>query len=354
MPGGDVRRVPAHVDGAQAQRSSPRSSLHISLDYVREIVLDAAYVESASFRKDAGIVLRALPGMITTLLWGDEPAEYPPCVDVLNVRIDNITMSEAIARITAMLDGRKPRQVCFINPHYINETFRVTEYKRVLDEAALVLADGFGTRLAGKILHRPIRQNLCGTDLFPRLCAALADGARSIYLLGAAPGAAALVAAWVRERYPGVVIKGWHHGFFSIEEEEAVIQEIAQSGADILIAAMGVPKQELWLHRHRQRLNVKVAIGFGGLFDCFAGRVPRAPQWVREIGMEWMYRLIQEPRRMWRRYLIGNALFLARVLHQRLFPGVWALSTAERSQGIEKRGHGAAQCAVSADDGLTH
>ncbi len=306
---------------------------HISLDYVREIVLDVAYVESTSFRKDAGIVLRALPGMITTLFWGDEPVEYPPRVEILNVRIDNLTMQGAVAGVVGLLDGRKPRQVCFVNPHYINEAFRVPAYKRVLDEAELVFADGFGTRIAGKILRRPIRQNLCGTDLFPRLCAALDEGARSIYLLGAAPGAAELVADWIRERYPGVVIKGCHHGFFSVAEEMAVVEEIARSGADILIAAMGVPRQELWLHRHLEQLNVKVAIGFGGLFDYFAGRVPRAPQWVREIGMEWVYRLIQEPRRMWRRYLIGNGLFLGRVLHQRLFPREWTVRPVENRIG---------------------
>ena len=297
---------------------------HASLGYVQETELDALYVENPTFSKDVSIILRAMPSIIAALIWGDNPADYTAEFHLLGIRIDNATMPSAIKRIVEMLDSEQPNQVCFVNPHYINEACRVPEYKQVLDQANLVLADGFGTKLAGKILHRPIRQNLCGTDLFPRLCAALNGSGKRIFLLGAAPGAAEGVAEWVLERYPDVLISGTHHGFFTPEEEGGVVRQIAASGADLLVVAMGVPRQELWVHHHAGELGVKAAIGFGGLFDYFAGRVPRAPQWVREIGMEWVYRLIQEPRRMWRRYLIGNALFLARVMHERLFPKAWA------------------------------
>lgn len=296
---------------------------HASLDYVQEIELDALYVEAPSFRKDLSILLRAMPSLVTVLLWGDDPPEYAVRLHILGVRIDNFTMQAAIDGIMALLKKPGPYQVSFVNPHYINEAVRIPDYKQVLDDSEFVLADGFGTKLAGKILHRPIRQNLCGTDLFPRLCASLNGTGKSLFLLGAAPGAAERVAEWVQERYPELDIRGTHHGFFTPEEEEHVIAQIAESGADLLVVAMGVPRQELWIHQHLDRLGVKTAIGFGGLFDYFAGRVPRAPQWVREIGMEWVYRLIQEPRRMWRRYLIGNGLFLARVLHERVFPRAW-------------------------------
>ncbi|NIA16035.1 MAG: WecB/TagA/CpsF family glycosyltransferase [Nitrospiraceae bacterium] len=291
-----------------------------SLDYVREVILDSGYAEACSLRKDLSIVLRALPGLITLLLWGDDPPGYASSIRILSVRIDNITMRSAIDRVVEMLDGPGASQVCFINPQNINESVRVPDYKEVLEDADLVLADGFGTNLAGKILCRPIRQNLCGTDLFPRLCAALSGTGRSIYLLGGAPGVADLAAEWVKRHYPGVIVKGWGHGYFSPEEESDVVRKIAQSGADLLVVAMGVPKQELWIHGNLDELNVNVAMGFGGLFDYLAGRVPRAPKWVREVGMEWVYRLIQEPRRLWRRYLIGNGVFLARVFHERLRP----------------------------------
>lgn len=291
---------------------------YVSMDYIDELVLDAEYVRSLSLRRDASVLFRAVPGLITWLLFGNEPAEYPPTVSILGIRVDNLPMQAAIDRIAQMLASSQASHVCFINPHNINQTFVVPEYKQALERADLILADGFGTKLAGKILHRPLRQNLCGTDLFPRLCKQLADTEKSMYLLGALPGGAERTADWVREHYPNVVVRGCHHGYFSPEEEPNVVRDIAQSGADILVISMGVPTQELWADKHLKDLNVKVAMGFGGLFDYFSGRIPRAPRWVREIGMEWVYRLIQEPRRMWRRYLIGNFVFLARVLRERI------------------------------------
>ncbi len=291
----------------------------VSLDYVSETHLDVQYVENLSFRKDFCTVLRAIPGLLTLVIFGDDPPEYTPHISISNVRIDNLSMESAIDTIISRLDGAGVSQGCFINPHNINQAYRFSEYMKVLEEADLVLADGFGTKLAGKVLDRPIRQNLCGTDLFPRLCKRLAERGKSIYLLGAAPGAAERTAKWVMTHYPGVAVKGWHHGFFTPDEESEVVRRIAESGADILIVGMGVPKQDVWIRRNLQGLNVKMAIGFGGLFDYFSGQVPRAPQWVREIGMEWVYRLIQEPGRMWRRYLIGNCLFMARVCRERFF-----------------------------------
>lgn len=296
------------------------------LDYVREISLDAHYAEMVTFRNDIGILLRALPGLISFLLWGDEPIEYAPEISILDVRIDNVPMQTAIDQIVSMLDGHRAQHGCFINPHNINLTIRMSEYKKVLAEADLVLADGYGTLLAGKILRRPLCQNLCGTDLFPRLCDELSGTGKSIYLLGSEPGAAERVAEWVRHHYPGVIVKGCGHGFFTPEEEPETVRRIAEAEADLLIVAMGVPMQELFIARNLDALNVKVAIGFGALFDYFAGRIPRAPQWLRDIGMEWLYRLVQEPRRMWRRYLIGNGLFLARVCHERLRPSAWTQS----------------------------
>ena len=293
------------------------------LDYVREISLDAHYAENVTLRNDMGILLRATPGLISLLLWGDAPVEYAPEVRILDVRIDNVSMQSAIDRIVSMLDGHRAQQGCFINPHNINQTIRMSDYKKVLAEAELVMADGYGTMLAGKILRRPVRQNLCGTDLFPRLCDELSGMGKSIYLLGSVPGAAEQVADWVRNHYPDVIIKGCDHGFFTTEEEPETVCRIAEADVDLLVVAMGVPMQELFIARNLDALNVQAAIGFGGLFDYFAGRIPRAPQWVRDVGMEWLYRLVQEPRRMWRRYLIGNGLFLARVCHERLRPSAW-------------------------------
>jgi N-acetylglucosaminyldiphosphoundecaprenol N-acetyl-beta-D-mannosaminyltransferase len=173
-------------------------------------------------------------------------------------------------------------------------------------------------KIAGRILGRPIRQNLNGTDLFPRLCGTLAASGRRLYLLGARPGVAEATARWAQQQFPQLQIAGTRSGYFDATEEEAVIAAIRRSGADVLLVAMGVPAQDLWLRRHLKATGARVGIGVGGLFDFYGGRIPRAPLWLREIGGEWVYRLIQEPRRMWRRYLIGNFTFLWRVCRERI------------------------------------
>jgi N-acetylglucosaminyldiphosphoundecaprenol N-acetyl-beta-D-mannosaminyltransferase len=126
------------------------------------------------------------------------------------------------------------------------------------------------------------------------------------------------VTQWIATQYPGVTVSGCHHGYFRPEEEPEVIQNIAESGADILLVAMGVPQQDKWIDGHLHELGVKVAMGVGGLFDFYSGRILRAPLWVREIGMEWFYRFLQEPGRMWKRYFLGNGVFLFHVLRERI------------------------------------
>ncbi|MDH5536877.1 MAG: WecB/TagA/CpsF family glycosyltransferase, partial [Betaproteobacteria bacterium] len=148
--------------------------------------------------------------------------------------------------------------------------------------------------------------------LFPRLCRMAADEGLSLYLLGARPGVAAAVAENARKRVPQLAIAGHRDGYWAEQDEQSVVSAIRASGADILLVAMGAPRQELWIAKNAPRLGVKVALGVGGLFDFYAGRVARAPLWLRELGLEWTYRLLQEPRRMWRRYVIGNPLFLWR------------------------------------------
>lgn len=141
----------------------------------------------------------------------------------------------------------------------------------------------------------------------------LTQTTQSVYLLGGRPGVPEAVAQWMEENHPGIQIAGCHHGYYAAEEEAEVIAEIARSGADILLVAFGAPKQDKWISEHQEALGVPVAIGVGGLFDFYSGRISRAPQWIREMGMEWLYRLLMEPARLWKRYVIGNGLFLMRV-----------------------------------------
>lgn len=329
---GDVGLVgPRPLRPEEAPRRHPgfwtRSSVRpgvISLFWLRqrtniafrtELETDLEYAHHKTVRSDLGIALRAAPAA----LYGSESREVPSVVEILGVSIHNCCLNDAVGEILRRSTvGSAPAQVCFVNADCLNIAFRQPQYFQLLERAFLVLADGIGLKLAGRLLTRGIRQNVNGTDMFPLLCAGLAQAGRRLYLLGGRPGVPEAVAGWIQRHAPGLTICGIHHGYFAAQEEEAVIAEIAASEADVLLVALGAPRQDLWIARNLGRLHVPVAMGVGGLFDFYSRLIPRAPQWLRELGLEWVYRLLQEPRRMWRRYLVGNVLFLCRVGRERL------------------------------------
>jgi N-acetylglucosaminyldiphosphoundecaprenol N-acetyl-beta-D-mannosaminyltransferase len=236
-----------------------------------------------------------------------------PRINLFDIAIDNVTLDQAVETIVECLDGDTATQVSFVNADCVNVAYRNREYKKALQQSDLVFADGVGVRVAGDVLGQPVRDNVNGTDLFPLLAKALENTGKRIYLLGGQPGVAEGVAKWLTSNYPGVEVAGFHHGYFTTDKEAEVIEAIRASGADLVLVAFGAPRQELWIRRNLNKLGAKVVIGVGGLLDFFSGRIPRAPRWVRKLGMEWAYRLSQEPKRLWRRYLIGNVVFLARL-----------------------------------------
>ncbi len=231
------------------------------------------------------------------------------------VAIDNVAMPDALSIITDAVVHGKELAVYFVNADCINISASNPEYLHVLKSAnTLVLADGIGIRIAGKLSGQPIVDNVNGTDLFPLLCQRSIALGQSIYLLGAAPEVAAEVEAKMVALYPGLRIAGTHHGFFPHDNCNHVIRKINASGADILLVAFGAPRQEQWIYDYSDQLTPRVRIGVGGLFDFFSGRMRRAPMWMRKLSVEWVWRLCMEPRRMWRRYLVGNFIFLARII----------------------------------------
>lgn len=199
----------------------------------------------------------------------------------------------------------------FINAHCVNTLYRDSDYQRALKESDLLLPDGSGMRIAAKLSNVAMGDNLNGTDLFPEICASASRSGASIYLLGGAPGVARDAAGAMQERYSGLQVGGTMHGYFKPENEADVIAAINASGADIVFVGFGVPLQEKWIARNRERLNATIVLGVGGLFDYYSGRIARAPALVRKVGCEWSWRLALEPRRLANRYLIGNAIFLA-------------------------------------------
>lgn len=286
-----------------------------NIDFGTEIDVDMEYVDEQGAGADLGIALRSLPAM----LYGASPVAAPDRIEILGVPVRNFTMEEALQFVLDATSGASAQQLCFVNTDCVNKAQHDPGYAQRLRGARAVLADGIGIRLAGMILRQHIRQNVNGTDLFPLLCCRLQGSEMGIFLLGARPGIAEAVAGWARENYPGVRIKGVHHGFFKPEEENDVIREINASGAEILLVAFGAPKQDMWIASHLPQLRVGVAMGVGGLFDFYSGQIARAPQWLRELSLEWTYRLYQEPGRMWKRYLVGNFVFLSRVLMSAIF-----------------------------------
>jgi len=296
-----------------------------------ELETDLWWVRHRSLSGAAGIVLRAaLYAMLPAA-----KATPPRTLTLLGLRLDNPSMREATAAIEAALEAPAPRQIAFVNADCFNRAAHDAEYRDVLGRAATVWPDGLGVRLAGWLHGQPVRENINGTDLFPRLCATLAGTPHSVFLLGGQPGVAARVAGWIATHHPTVHVAGTAHGYFAASEEALVIDQVRRSGATLLLVAFGAPRQDVWIARHLDALGVKVAIGVGGLFDFYSGRIRRAAPWLRELGLEWLWRLLQEPRRLWRRYCVGNVVFMWSVVRSRAAAPPSTARVAPARQGLQ-------------------
>lgn len=233
-------------------------------------------------------------------------------VEAFGLNLTNATESEVLLWLMKQVKEKRKNTINFINAHCINVASQDDSYYRVLRNSQHLLPDGSGIRMALTMRGITLKANLNGTDMFPSICEHAAERGFSLYLMGAEPGIAQKVASNMQRRYPKLCIAGVRNGFFSQEEEPAVVDQINQSGAHILLVAMGVPKQEVWLERNQDRLNTVLNFGVGGLFDFYSEQVSRAPLFLRKLGLEWVWRLLQEPGRMWRRYILGNPLFVFR------------------------------------------
>ena len=224
----------------------------------------------------------------------------------------DIVNAETDAVIDALLTAQTPQRVAFLNAHCANVAAKDDSYRAALESADMLLPDGIGVELAARMTGQTLTENLNGTDFTPRLLARAAQAGLSVYLLGGRPGVAQEAADKLCLKLPGLRVVGTRDGYDQMADEDAAISEINASGADIVIVAMGVPKQDVWLAANADRLNAQITMGVGALLDFLAGRVRRAPQIVRRAKSEWVWRLAMEPRRMANRYLVGNVAFLAR------------------------------------------
>jgi N-acetylglucosaminyldiphosphoundecaprenol N-acetyl-beta-D-mannosaminyltransferase len=282
----------------------------VGLAYEDENYTDREYFYAQTVGGSIGALARAVP---SALIGGTARGSAVSTLRFLGVDIVNTTMEEAIGWIVRRAKNHTNSQLCFVNPDCLNLAYVDPEYRGVLRQADRVLPDGVGIHLACRISGTSLIANVNGTDLFPRLCERAAAEKLAFFLLGSAPGRAEATARNMQVRCEGLKIAGTHPGYFEASEEPALLDEINRSRADILLVGLGAPRQDVWIANNLSRIRPAVKIGVGGLFDFYSERISRAPQWMREIGMEWLWRLIMQPRRMWRRYVVGNPLFLFRV-----------------------------------------
>ncbi len=242
-------------------------------------------------------------------------------IKILGIPVINSTSSVVNKAFTDILSSPFERcyTVYFLNAYGGNLSFEDEAFARALKEADFMLNDGLGVDMAAWMQGRAFKENLNGSDLidegeFLKICAARGF---TVFILGAKQEVLDLAVANYQANYPGLKVVGSHHGYFNHYADEAslpVVELINQSGADVLLVGFGNPRQEHWINAYKDRLRCKMAIGFGGSIDQVAKVVPRAPKFWISIRMEWLYRLFQEPGRLWKRYLIGNAVFLTRAL----------------------------------------
>ena len=234
---------------------------------------------------------------------------------VLDVPIQARSFDEAVDLIDDRYERGEPAAVAFANAHALNVAAENRDFRQALQQT-LVFNDGIGLDIASKILYgAPFRDNLNGTDFVPNYLTRTRHRFR-IFLLGAQPGIAERAAPRLSSLCPQHEIVGCQHGHFDGGEESEIVARIRKSKADVVLVAMGNPKQELFIHGRLAETGCVLGFGVGALFDFLAGNVPRATPWVQRWRLEWVYRLIQEPRRLARRYLVGNPLFLLRILSQ--------------------------------------
>lgn len=231
-------------------------------------------------------------------------------VSILGVPFARLAPTEAIARVRAMMQAKHPQHLVLANAHTLNCSAEDPNYCAVLQRATLVLRDGVGVELAAKLKGHRLEHNFVGTDFVPLLLAALATPRVRVFLYGSRPGVAIEAGAALRRFSPAIEVVGCIDGY---GDQEQALAAIESARPDVLLVARGNPLQEFWIDANLARLRVRVAIGVGALFDFLAGRVTRAPRWLRKMRVEWIYRLWLEPKRLWRRYLVGNAQFLIRV-----------------------------------------
>lgn len=235
-------------------------------------------------------------------------------IDVLNIEFNNITKTEAVSFAMDCIEKRSGGYVVTPNPEIVMEATRNQALMDALSDASLVLPDGIGIIYGARILGTPLREKVPGIDFADDLMALLSKRQGSVYLFGAKPGVAEKAGERLSAKYPGLVVCGCSDGYF--QDDSGIIEEINRKTPDLLFVCLGFPKQEIWMHKHKDHLNVGIMAGLGGSLDVFAGNVERAPVSWQRLGLEWLYRLLKQPSRIGR--MMRLPIFLFCVIKKRV------------------------------------
>ena len=240
-------------------------------------------------------------------------------VDILGIPVDAITMNEAVEKVGSFIEEGGTHAIYTPNAEIMMAAQRDSELRNILINADMLTADGMGVVLASKLLGCSVPEKVSGFDLIVEMFKTYGTKGLKCFFLGAKPGVADEAAKKVESDYPGVVVAGCQHGYFTTEEDDAIVRNINAANADLLLVALGAPQQEKWIYSHMDKLNAKVCAGVGGTIDILAGKIQLAPDIFRRNGFEWLYRLCKEPRRAKR--MLDLPRFILRVLLARVTGG---------------------------------
>lgn len=229
---------------------------------------------------------------------------------ILNTYVNALSMEETVEQVESIIAAGRPVQHVVINALKVNLMRRDEQLREIVNSCPLINADGASILLAAKLLGLSLPERVTGMDLFLQLVELSADKGYRIYLFGAREAVVQRVKQLLEQRYPGLQIVGCRNGYFTEADEPAIVAEMAASRADMMFVAFSSPKKEYWIRKWLDQLNIPFVMGVGGSFDVVAGVTQRAPEWMQRCGLEWFYRFVQEPGRLWKRYLIGNISFL--------------------------------------------
>ena len=230
---------------------------------------------------------------------------------ILNTYVNAVSMDQTVAEVEKIIERGEPTQHVVINASKVNLMNEDPKLREIVNSCPLINADGASIVWAAKKFGIPLKERVTGIDLFQNLVKIAAEKKYKIFLFGAKEEVVKKVKDTFEREYPSLQIVGYRNGYFKEEDERDIVEEMASSGADMMFVAFSSPKKEYWVNKYLHELNIPFVMGVGGSFDVVAGVTDRAPKWMQDHGMEWFYRFIQEPRRLWSRYIIGNSRFVA-------------------------------------------